>query len=128
MTKVIALLGESEIGKFHHPYFFRSLEHLATTLGNPPLNSQGIDFAIQAIMYERDVIFFRVEEEGYSLDDYMKSLKIIKNKKLIKKLDAICIPGLSDKKIISKIDPICKFHRSIIITTQKDLFDYLLSK
>ncbi len=128
MKKVIALLGESEFGKFHYPYFCNSLEQLVITLGNPPQDSKGLDFAIQAIMYERDIIYFRVNEEGYSTDDYVYSFKIIKNRKKIKKLDAICIPGLSDKELISELDPICKLHSAIMITTQKDLFDYLLSK
>jgi len=127
MNKVIALLGESEIGRFHFPYFCSSLSQLATTLGNPPSNSKGIDFAIQAIMYERDIIYFRVEEEGFSIKDYMQSIDIIKDRNIVKRLDAICIPGVGDKEIIIKLDPICKSHNSIIIFSEKDLLDYLLS-
>ncbi|HEU64245.1 MAG: hypothetical protein KR126chlam4_00016 [Candidatus Anoxychlamydiales bacterium] len=128
MNKVIAFLGESEMGRFYYPYFCSSLTQLATTLGNPPEDSRGLDFAIQAIMYERDVIYFRVEEEGFSIKDYIKSFEIIKDKKKVKRLDAICIPGVGDIEIILQLDPICKLHSSIIITTQKDLFDYLLAE
>ncbi|NGX34725.1 MAG: hypothetical protein K1060chlam1_01078 [Candidatus Anoxychlamydiales bacterium] len=126
MNKVIAFLGESEKGRFHYPYFCSSLEQLATNLGNPPEDSRGLDFAVQALMYERDVIYFRVNQEGFNIKDYIHSLEILKDKTKVKKLDAICIPGVGDKEIILKLDPICKSHKSIIITTQKDLFDYLL--
>ena len=127
MQKVIAFLGESEMGRFHYPYFCYSLTQLATILGNPPEDSRGLDFAVQAIMYERNVIYFRVEEEGYSTKDYMQSIDIIKDKNKVKRLDAICIPGVGDKEIIFQLGPICKSHNSIIITSEKDLFDYLLS-
>lgn len=128
MNKIIALLGESEKGRLHYPYFCKNLIQLQNFLGNPPEESQGLDFAIQALMYERDVIYFRVQEEGFNVKDYIKSFEIIKDKTKVKKLDAICIPGLSDKEIILKLARVCKSHSSIIITTQKDLFDYLLSK
>ena len=127
MNKVIALLGESEMGRFHYPYFCNSLTQLATTLGNPPEDSRGLDFAVQAIMYERDVIYFRVEEEGNSLEQYMKSIEILKDKNRVKKVNAICIPKVGDREIISNLDLICKMHKSIIIMSEKDLFDYLIS-
>ncbi|NGX36782.1 MAG: hypothetical protein K1000chlam1_01635, partial [Candidatus Anoxychlamydiales bacterium] len=46
----------------------------------------------------------------------------------VKNLDAICIPGVGSANIIDSLDPICKKHSSIIITTEKDLFDYLIEK
>lgn len=125
MNNSIALLGESEKGRFLYPYFCKNLEELISYLGNPPKDSKGIDFAIQAIMYERDIVYFRVQEEGYFIKDYFQCLEIIKNK--IKKIDAICIPKVSNKEVIEKSSLICKSLSSIIITTKEDLFDYLLS-
>jgi len=126
MYITIALFGESEKGRFHYPYFCYSVEQLADTFGNPPPESQGLELAIQSIMYERDIIFFRVAEEGYSVDDYINSIEILKDTNQVKNLDAICIPKVSDHKILDSFDPICKLHKSLIITTQKDLFDYLI--
>jgi len=127
MYYTIALFGESEMGRFHYPYFCNSVAQLADTFGNPPPDSQGLSLAIQALMYDRDIIFFRVEEEGYSLDDYLKGFEILKDKNRVKNLDAICIPKVSYHTIIDSLTPICKLHSSLIITTQKDLFDYLIS-
>lgn len=127
MNKPIALFGESEKGKFHYPYFCNNLPQLADTFGNPPEESLGLVFAIQAIMYERQIIFFRVKEEGFSIDDYMKGIEMLKDRGKIKKLSAICMPKVGNHLILDELDPICKLHSSIIITTEKDFFDYLLS-
>ena len=59
MKNLIALFGESEKGRFHYPYFCKSLYQLADIFGNPPKDSLGLAFAIQALMYERFVIYFR---------------------------------------------------------------------
>ena len=127
MLRPIALFGESEKGRFHFPYFCDNLLKLANTLGNPPKESLGLLLAIQAIMYERQIIFFRVQEEGFSSDDYMKGFEILKDKNKIKNLSAVCLPKVGDHIIINSLDPICKLHDSIMITTQKYFFDYLLS-
>jgi hypothetical protein len=127
MNYLIALFAESEKGRFHYPYFCDNLIQLAEIFGNPPEESLGLHFAIQAIMYERQIIFFRVQEEGFSIKDYMKGIEILKDKNKIKHLNAICLPKVGNHIIIDSLDPVIKLHRSIIITTEKDLFDYLLS-
>lgn len=127
MNGYIAFFGESEKGRFHYPYFCNSLIQLAETFGNPPEESLGVPLAIQAIMYEREIIFFRVDEEGYSIDDYIKGFEILKDKNKVKKLSAICMPKVSNNLIINSLNSICEIHKSLIITTEKDLFDYLLS-
>jgi len=126
MNGPIAFFGESEKGRFNYPYFCYSLYQLADTFGNPIEESLGLELAIQAIMHEREIIFFRVQEEGFSINDYLKSFEILKDKNKIKKLCAICLPKVGDHLILDSLDPICKIHKSLIITTQKDLFDYLL--
>ena len=127
MNGPIAIFGESQKGRFHYPYFCNSLYQLADTFGEPPNDSLGLNLAIQAIMYERDIVFFRVSEEGFSIHDYMKGFEILKNKNKIKELCAICLPKVGNHLILDRVDPICKIHNSLIITTQTDLFDYLLS-
>lgn len=127
MSSIIALFGESEKGRFCYPHYCKTLMELADNLGNAPDDSLGIDFAIQALMYEREVIYFRVEEEGNSFDEYMRSIKILKDKTRVKKINAICMPKVGDSEIISNLEKICKMHLSIIIMSEKDLFDYLIS-
>ena len=79
-------------------------------------------------MYERQVLFFRVQQEGFSIEDYMMGFSILKDKKKTKKIDAIFLPKVGNPEIIDSIDPICKSQSLIVITTEKDLFDYLILK
>jgi hypothetical protein len=125
MKSIVALFGQTDRGLFHTPYLCRSLTDLLTTFGNPPKDTQGLDFAIQAIMNEEDVIFFRVSEEGFSQNDYLKSFEILKDPKRIKRVDAICMPKVGDRLLIDATIPICELHRSLLILSEKDLYDYL---
>ena len=72
--QTVALFGEAERGDFRTAYFCQSLHQLAEYFGNPPEDSLGLHYAVQALMHGRDLIFFRVEEEGYSRDDYLLGL------------------------------------------------------
>ena len=123
----IAVFGQSELGQYHKAYFCNSIYQLVDTFGNPPENSLGLTLAMQALMFETKVIFFRVEEEGFSDMDYIKGFEILKNPNEIKKISAICLPNVGDHKIIDRTDLICKIHRCLLITTDKDLFDYFYS-
>lgn len=121
----VALFGEAERGKFRTAYFCKELPQLVEYLGNPPEESKGLYYAIQTLLYERNLIFFRVEEEGFSYQDYFLGLQLLKNNELISDVSAICLPGVGDTEIIEAVTPICKINKSIIITTEPDLYDYL---
>lgn len=123
--RAIFLFGEAEKGEFCTPLVCKSLPQLAETFGNPPEESQGILYAVQALMYERELIFFRVKEEGFSISDYMRGIHLLKNKDAFLGLSAICMPGVGDAEIIDATNPICSLYRSLLITTEKDLYDYL---
>ena len=125
LRSTIALFGEAEKGQFQKPYLVREMPQLVDALGNPPKESQGLFFAIQALLYQRDLIFFRVEEEGYSLSDYLHGLKYLEDKEKIKTLNAICLPGVGEPAILNASQSVCELHNSLLITTQKDLYDYL---
>ncbi len=125
MRPKIFLFGEAEKGDFCIPHLCRSLPQLAETFGNPPEESLGILYAVQALMYERELIFFRVKEEGFSIPDYMRGLRLLQNKDAFKELAAICLPGVGDAEIIEATGPVCSMHHSILITSEKDLYDYL---
>lgn len=127
MKQVIALFGEAEKGAFKVPHVLGKLPQLVDLLGNPPPESQGLYFAVQAILYNRDLIFFRVAEEGFSRLDYFSGIKFLENREKVKKVNAICLPGVGDPEILSASEGLCHLHKSLLITNQKDLYDFLTS-
>jgi hypothetical protein len=122
MRRIVALFGEAEKGQFKKPYILHELPQLIDFLGNPPEGSEGLFFAIQALLYKREIIYFRVREEGFSLADYITGFKYLK---AAKQLNALCLPGVGDPEIFEASHPLCEFHKTHIITTEKDLYDYL---
>ena len=127
MRHVVALFGESEKGQFKKPYILKELPQLVDLLGNPPEESEGLFFAIQALLYQREIIYFRVAEEGFSKNDYLTGLQYLSSRGKVDKLDALCLPGVGDTEILDASNPVCEIHKSYLITTQKDLYDYLTS-
>jgi hypothetical protein len=122
----IALFGEAEKGAFNTPHILRELPHLMDRLGNPPKESEGLFFAIQSILYNREIIFFRVEVEGFSPLDYYCGLKYLAQCK--QPVDALCLPGVGDPEILEATQSLCQIYNSFLITNQKDLYDYLTSQ
>lgn len=127
MRNTVFLFGESEKGEFGRPLLCRSLVQLLDTLGNPPEESLGMSYAIQALLYNRELLFCRVKEEGFSVKDYIKGLKIIKNRSLVPQLQAILIPGVGDQEVVEAALKVCSLQKSLLILTEKDLYDYLTS-
>lgn len=78
-------------------------------------------------MYEQEVIYIRVKEEGFSTKDYLKGMKHLVDKKQISHLTAVCLPGVGDSRIIDSVRPVTEAHGALIITTEQDLYDYLTS-
>ena len=74
----VILFGEAELGEYHVPMHIQTVEQLFTTLGNPPEESQGIPYAIQALLYKRDLYYIRVKEEGFNTMDYLRGFKKLK--------------------------------------------------
>lgn len=119
----IALFGEAEKGEYHKGYLCNDLTELADFLGNPPAESRGLFYATQALLYHHPLIFFRVQEEGFSKDDYFLGVKILKESPLIDSIQAICTPGVGDHQIINAILPLCFHYHQILITTEFDFWD-----
>lgn len=124
-TSTIALFGEAEKGEFEKGYLCRTLPQLVEVFGNPPPNSYGLYCAVQALLYQRDLLFFRVREEGYSYQDYLTGLRLLEAQNVIAHVAALCLPGVGSSKIIQVMIPFCHVHHSILITTESDLYDYL---
>ncbi|CUI15767.1 hypothetical protein PNK_0129 [Candidatus Protochlamydia naegleriophila] len=121
----IALFGEAERGDFRTAYFCQYLEELDEYFGNPPNQSKGLYYAVQALLFKRNLIFFRVAEEGFSTQDYLSGLKMLEEQRIIPHLDAICMPGVGDQEVLDAAQPICGLYHSILITTEADFYDYL---
>jgi hypothetical protein len=121
----IVLFGEAEKGNFRTPYLCRTLPQLVDFLGQPPPNTLGLYYAIQALMFKHSLIFFRVKEEGFSLQDYFEGLRLLYNQDLSRDLAAVCVPGVGTGEVLDAIAKICFTYNSIIISTQADLYDYL---
>lgn len=127
MKYTIALFGEAERGEFQTAYYCQNLEQLDEFFGNPPANSQGLFYAVQALLFKRNIIFFRVTEEGFSLQDYLTGASLLEQQQLIHHLDAICIPGVGDPQVLNALQPLCVHYHSILISTEADFYDYLTS-
>jgi hypothetical protein len=122
----VVLFGEAERGEYHIPYYCKNLNELVEFLGNPPPQTWGLYYAVQALLFQRNLIFFRVREEGYSTQDYLWGLHLLEAKQVTTSLSAICLPGVGDRCIIKTIIPICQLYHCILITNQADLYDYLM--
>ncbi len=125
MVSVIALFGEAEKGNFYTPHLCRTLPQLAEVLGEPPAESEGLFLAVQALLYERSVLYFRVEEEGLSVSDYLRGLSYLLDREKIQELQALCLPGVGNSAILEATQPVCALHRSVVLMSQRDLYDYL---
>jgi len=126
-TRTVVTFGEAEKGELRIPYFFHSLAQLAEALGNPPEESQGLHYAIQALLFKQGLLFFRVEEEGFSTKDYLAGLKHLAKTESATPINAICLPGVGDSEIIDYAHQVCHLHKSLLIMNEKDLYDYLTS-
>ena len=56
-SRCVALFGEAEKGEFGIPLICQSLPQLCDVLGNPPEESQGIFYAVQTLLYSKQVLF-----------------------------------------------------------------------
>lgn len=124
----IALFGEAERGEYRTAYFCKTLAQLDEYFGNPPANSRGLFYAVQALLFQRNLIFFRVPEEGFSTHDYLAGFHLLEEQKLIPQLDAICLPGVGDQEVIDALHPIVSQYHSILITNESDFYDYLTTR
>lgn len=122
-VRTMALFGEAEKGEFHTAYHCKTLDQLVDCFGNPPQESRGLDYAVQALLYHCQLIFFRVREEGFSEQDYYNGMKILRQR-LIPDIAAIFMPGVGNSEIIGAVVPICAIYHSILVISEVDFYDY----
>ena len=85
----------------------------------------GFQFAIQSLLYDRNLIFFRVKEEGFSTSDYLQGLYQLEKQHLFSNIKAVGMPGVGNGEIIGASETFCNIYNSILITSEADLYDYL---
>lgn len=124
-TSVVALFGEAEKGVFATPYFLRDLDELVTCLGNPPPDSRGLFYAVQTLLYQHYLLFFRVSEEGFSIPQYLQGLDILEHQVTYPLVTALCVPGVGDNILLDTLIPYCQSRHHILITNEADLYDLL---
>src|SRR5690349_23295090 len=125
MKHLIFLFGEAEKGHLCHPLPCRDVTELMELYGNPPPDSMGIFYAIQALLYQRGLLYFRVQEEGFSIADYKRGLHMLRNKEILEHPTAICMPGMGNAHIIHEASEVCFLFHSLFLTSEKDFYDYL---
>lgn len=124
-THTIALFGEAEKGAFQKGTLLSNLTQLEDCFGNPPPGTQGMFFAIQSLLFNYHLLFFRVREEGFSHADYFIGFKLLFESDLLTDVLAIGVPGVGDQEVLEAASPIIQLHHPILITTQADLYDLL---
>jgi len=120
----IAMFGEAEKGRYERIYFCETVPQLHDHLGQPPEESRGIYYAVQALLYEFPLLYIRVREEGFSHEDYLMGLRLLEDHAPQIDFHALFAPGVGDPEIIDGMATLCGKDR-ILITTEPDLFDYL---
>ena len=55
-SQFIALFGEAEKGSYSHLKRINSLQQLCEEFGHPPKDSLGISFAVQALLFQKELI------------------------------------------------------------------------
>lgn len=122
----VFVFGEAEKGRFCTPHLISHLPQLLETLGHPPQDSLGIHYAIQTLLFQRELLF-RINEEGFSIPDYRVGVDLLSREGKSLSPMAICLPGLGDKELLDSLQPIAKKLRSLLVVSEADLFDYLTS-
>jgi hypothetical protein len=119
------VFGEAERGAYHAPVRLHSLPQLLDQFGHPPKESLGIEYAIQSLLSNREVLFYRVKEEGFSREDYLQGFSLLRNEGGQLNPSAICMPGVGDVELIDTLSPIFQKLKALLLISEKDFYDYL---
>lgn len=125
MKHTVFIFGEAEKGEFCSPYLCNSVSRLSENFGTT--KSKGIYKAVEALLHGHDVLYFRVEEEGFSREDYYEGFHFLSKDHFFGSLSALCLPGVGDPHILKAASLLSLKHKSLLIVEEKDLFDFLIS-
>lgn len=125
---LIALFGEAEKGEYNRLCFCSKLEELYSFFGGPPVDSEGLFWAIQSLRYGQNLLYCRVTEEGMSSQEYLSGLRSLYSlPEDMPLLRALFLPKVGSREIIEEGLHVCEVHHSLLIIKEADLFDYLTS-
>lgn len=125
-SSAIALFGEAEKGDLETVYYCSRMEQLFHFFGQPPNDTTGLFYAIQTLLYQKPIIYFRVRQEGMSLKDYHFGLHLLRDyARKIPHVGALFLPRVGSKAIIDEGLSICQENRSLLLITEADFYDYL---
>lgn len=127
MPSTIALFGEAEKGEYKKGYLCKELSQLVDIFGNPPEDSEGLYYATKSLLFHFPLIYFRVEEEGSNIEEYLQGMRLLEASPFIDSVSALCTPGVGTPHLVNSIVPFCEEHHQLWLTSEKDLFDYLLA-
>lgn len=125
MRNRVFVFGESEKGPFCQPIALANLNAAQGQIGQPPAGTLGVECAVQSLLYGREVLFYRVREEGYARGDYTQGLQYLRSKAKHLKLVGISLPGVGDARIIEPLAELCQSLSAILLLSEADLYDYL---
>lgn len=121
----IALFGEAERGQYRVPYIFSNVVDLWEQVGSAPPGSFGIHLGVQILLYRFPLLFFRVREEGFSMQDYFEGVWLLKTKFPPSQILAVGIPGVGNKELIDCMEGVCEKSHALLILRESDFYDYL---
>jgi hypothetical protein len=123
---VVALFGAAQKGELKTAYYCKDVLQLFEHFGEPPEESEGLFFAIQALLYGKQLVYFRVREEGESVEDYLYGLDFLRDlhHPLIA-IKALFLPGVASKELLEVSCKLCLSHQSLLIMNDRDFYDFL---
>lgn len=124
MKTPIALFGEAERGAFRIPLIVSSVAELHSQFGNPPKESHGISMAVQALLFGHPILYLRVREEGFSLDDYFEGLWMMRKRFF----EAVALPGVGSQEVVDAFLVLCDSYHALLFMKEEDFYDYLFAK
>ena len=123
---VIALFGEAEKGELTTIYLCKSIDELYKFFGQPPQDSKGLFFAVQTLLFGKELLYFRVREEGLSVDDYLAGLHLLEDyPRTLPDLEALFLPSVGSKLLIEEGLKVCKQHHSLLLMNSIDFYAYM---
>jgi hypothetical protein len=126
MRARVVVFGESTKGAFSRLHRPQSLEDMANALGQPPEGSHGLYLATQTVLLQHELLFWRVDEEGFSPQDYWMGAKMLgelTDQRIV--IDAVGLPGVGDWSIIESMRRALKGHQPLVLMSARDVYDYL---
>ena len=111
--------------EFNTAYLCQDLEQLDDFFGHPPPHSRGLYYAVQTLLFKQQLIFFRVLEEGFSIQDYLTGVRLLEQQTFFSHLDVIGVPGVGDPVVLNALQPLCMQYHTLLLTNEADFYDYL---